>query len=117
MIRSKNINGRYAAKTITVLFLFLCLLFLTGINFILYPSYNLVAAVADMNGGETEDTSPSGPVEEKTASASLAEEFLHEHFYLNVALVNNLMLHKIHEAEKLQIVHSELLTPPPESIS
>jgi hypothetical protein len=117
MTKPKNIKSISTGKIITVLLMCFCLLFLTGINFVLYPP-DLIAAVTDLEEGETENNNPSGPVEEKTVSSgSLAEEFLHDHFYLDVSVINKLLLHKIHEAEKLQIVHFEILSPPPDSIS
>ncbi len=116
MRKSNNIQNAGAAKVITVILMCFCLLFLTGINLVLYPSDAVATATQDVQSSDTEENLPTNPVEEKTVSStSLAEEFLHEHFYLNVSVINKLMLHKIHEAEKLQIVHFELLSPPPET--
>jgi hypothetical protein len=84
-----------------------CLTFLTSLNFFLYSSDGEVI---------TKNASPSGPTEEKSSSAgfTLAEEILHEgSFEFNSLLSNQLCLHHIAEAGKLQIVHPELILRPP----
>lgn len=119
MMNSGNNKRCSVSKIVTVLLMCFCLLFLTGVNLVLYPSDTLITGVAEVEDSTSEtDNAPSNPVEEKpVSSGSFAEEFLHEHFYLNVTVINQLMLHKIHEVEKLQIVHFELLSPPPEIIA
>jgi hypothetical protein len=84
-----------------------CLTFLTSINFFLYSSDNEVI---------TQNTSPTGPTEEKTSNSgfSFAEEILHEGcFEFNSIMADQLCLHHIAEADDLQIVHPELLLRPP----
>jgi hypothetical protein len=83
-----------------------CLTFLTSLNFFLYSSDNEVI---------TQNTSPTGPTEEKASgNFSLAEEILHESsFELSSELSNGLFKHHITDAEKLQIIHPELLLRPP----
>lgn len=84
-----------------------CLTFLTSLNYFLYSSDGEVI---------TKIASPSGPTEEKSSNSgfSLAEEILHESsFEFNSDITNFLCLHHIAEADKLQIVHPELILRPP----
>ena len=84
-----------------------CLTFLTSLNYFLYSPDGEVI---------TKNASPSGPTEEKSSSSgfSFAEEILHEgSFELNSDIANQLCLHHITEADKLQIVHPELILRPP----
>jgi hypothetical protein len=67
----------------------------------------------------TEDQAsiPVSPEEEKTersGSASIIEEFLHHSHDLELSWFEKISIQKIHDAEQLQIVHYELLSPPPE---
>lgn len=84
-----------------------CLTFLTSLNFFIYsPDKEAI----------TKNASPSGPAEEKSSNSgfSLAEEILHESsFEFNSDLFNQLSLHHIVQADKLQIVHPELILRPP----
>ena len=106
-------------RFITVITMCLCLAFLTGINFVLYPAGEEPVKISNTQMPE-EETVPSGPVEEKapekSSSTSIIEEFLHAPHEIELSLFNQSLLHKIHTAEKLQIVHFELLSPPPESL-
>ena len=84
-----------------------CLTFLTSLNYFLYSADGEVI---------TKNVSPSGPTEEKSSNAgfSFAEEILHESsFEINSYISNQLCLHHIAEADKLQIVHPELILRPP----
>ena len=102
----------------------LLLLWITGINF-LYLSKNkcasLVSCCTDTNEDEDSGTtcdngSPAGPDEKSPdAPISVTEEFIHEiHNTVNPLWVDMFFQHKVHEAEKLCVVHKELFTPPPE---
>jgi len=84
-----------------------CLTFLTSLNYFLYTPDGEVI---------TKNVSPSGPTEEKSCSAgfSFVEEILHESsFEFNSYISNQLCLHHIAEADRLQIVHPELILRPP----
>ncbi len=94
-----------------------CLSFLTCINIVLYQANNGAIKVS-LTPVPEEETVPSGPVEEKApeknSSTSIIEEFLGAPHQVELSFFNKSVLHKIHIAEKLQIVHFELLSPPPE---
>ena len=104
---SKPIKKIKAGTILSVCLMIFCLTFLTSLNFFLYsPDQEVI----------TKNATPSGPTEEKSCSSglSLAEEILHEgSFEFNSDLFNQLYLHHIAEADKLQIVHPELILRPP----
>lgn len=94
----------------------LCLLLLIGDNFFVYTlgSNNTknISMITDID----ENESPN-PVEEHSKSnqgLTIQEEYLHErHSYKDFAWLTMLLYHRVLEAEKLQIVHYELVSPPP----
>ena len=105
--KKKIIKGISPGKIISVCLMIFCLTFLTSLNFFLYSSDSEVI---------TQNTSPTGPTEEKSCSPgfSLAEEIHHEStFIFNIQSSNQLFLHHIAEAGKLQIIHPELILRPP----
>jgi hypothetical protein len=95
----------------------ICLLFLTGANFIVYADYHLEKSISKA-GDLNNENSPS-PVEEETKASkglSIQEEYLHEHPTMNEwSLLSKLIYLNIHYSEKLEIVHYELLSPPPKA--
>ena len=107
----------------TVGLMTLLLVFLTAINFFLYPPE------AGKNSGivnqenSSQDNSipgypfPAGPDEKSPdAPVNINEEYVHEsHGMVHQLPIKLLILHKIHEAEKLCVVHFERLSPPPEA--
>ena len=105
----------------------LLLLLLTSMNFFTYSSSADAKAKScwstTTTGGDEESPEssgnpcPSGPDEKApNKPISVNEEYTHEGPEVsNPFWVNPLFEHKIHEAEKLQIVHYELLTPPPKA--
>lgn len=103
-------RSKYGIKTGTILsvcLMIFCLTFLTSLNFFIYSSDNEVIA---------QNTSPSGPTEEKSCSTgfSLAEEILHDSaFEFDLKLIDQLCLHHLAEADKLEIFHPELILRPP----
>ena|SRR5687768_503146 len=108
MNNKKLSKKKMSVSTIlSVCLMIFCLTFLTSLNFFIYPADNEVI---------TQNASPAGPTEEKSCSTSvsLVEEILHENsFELNSDLINQLCLHHIAEADKLEIVHPELILRPP----
>jgi cbb3-type cytochrome oxidase subunit 3 len=99
-----------------------CLLFLTSLNYFLYPGGIDRAAVASAsptheNDDEGYPCSSSGPTEEKASSGfSILEEFLHEnHLVIHFDSMNEIFQHKVAEAQKIEMVHTELITPPPKA--
>src|SRR4051812_46492707 len=99
-------------KLISVIFFCCSLLFLTGINFFLYPpeKHSNFFSFCD------NDDSSQGPVEEKAPGnkgvSTIQEEYLHEHSSIELLCFNSLSLHKIHAAEMLQLGYDEILVPP-----
>lgn len=110
-----------AGKKLSVVLMIFCLIFLTSLNYFIYPQHSDAAQVAGMaTDAEAEDTGypPSGPTEEKSGNCgfSIAEEILHEtHPDLNFRAINQIYLHHIAEAEKVELFHPELILPPPKS--
>ena len=90
-----------------------CLTFLTGINFFIYPP-PCISSSCNAN----EPASAPVPIEEEksetSTSVSVIEEFLHHSHDLELSWFEKISIQKIHDAAKLQIVHDELLSPPPE---
>lgn len=91
------------------------LLLLTGANFIVYSDYqhNQQHLCQQQDSQEA----PT-PVEEKSKSSSggisIQEEYLHErHSFKELSWLDDLLRHRIMDAEKLEIVHYELVSPPP----
>ena len=101
-------------KHITVWLMSFCLVFLTGINFVLYPPASQDTIMCADNG----DNSPPLPVEEErsetSGSASVAEEYLHDLHGSELSWLDKISMQKVHDAARLEIVHYELLSPPPE---
>ncbi len=111
-------NNRFA-QLVFVLLMCFCLLFLTGVNFILYNSNFKADIAAVQNTNTTEDEPTPAPVEERSsASVNILEELLHEnHFPKIIAYLDALSNHQVHEAAKLEVVHFQLISPPPDSSS
>ncbi len=94
----------------------LCLLLLIGDNFFVYTlgsnNTKSISMITDID----ENESPN-PVEEHSKSnqgLTIQEEYLHErHARKDFAWLTMLLYHRVLEAEKLQIVHYELVSPPP----
>jgi len=93
-----------------------CLVFLTGINFIVYgnPSNSISIALE----AASDETSPEKPGEGKssTGSVSIQEEYVHEISLIhNLASVDDPRQYRLLDDARLAIVHFELLSPPPNS--
>ena len=110
----------HSTKIITAVLMCFCLLFLTGVNFIVFPQ-NSSAKISLNDTGKQGEKDPSAPVEEKSSSGnSLAvqEEYLHECHSIDDVTGSEISLqHKNLVAEKLQTVHFELISPPPDARS
>ena len=115
-------KGISLGRLLSIALMVLCLTFLTSLNYFLYPSVADSTLVAD-NGSGSEDSdngypaSSGGPTEEKASSGfSLLEEFLHEnHLAISFVTMNKIFLHKVAEAQKIEMVHTELISPPPKA--
>jgi hypothetical protein len=114
-------NKKYSSlgKSFLAVGLMLLLLFLTSINFFVYSSGQEQAELV-LNTGAEEDSSPcspSGPDEKPPANPiSVNEEYLHGHDEISDPfLINKLFVHMVTASEKIELVHFELLSPPPEA--
>jgi hypothetical protein len=110
-------------KSLLAAGMMLLLLWLTCINFLYLNSNNQCPSITCMtDAGEDEESAcnypgnPAGPDEKSPdAPISIIEEYIHEHGHEeNNLWVNMLFQHKVHEAEKLTVVHPESFSPPPE---
>jgi len=119
MEKKKNIKATInPAKMISIGVMCFCLLFLTGVNFFVYPPSDPAChSSISRQGNITSDEESPTPVEEKSSAKTgitVQEEYVHD-----VELVKGsvdivyLSEHKIPAEEKLQIVHFELISPPP----
>jgi hypothetical protein len=107
-------------KIISAVSMILLLAFLTCINQFLYGSTDKEPAAAAWNSDDSEPgpcypNGPAGPDEKSPdAPVSINEEYIHEyHSAANPFWANALFEHMIHEADKLRVVHFEILSPPP----
>lgn len=104
-------------KLLSVIVMSVCLMLLTGINFVLYPETNRSIALIIHSSGEIcGDETPQVPTEEKSAenSSTIHEDFLHEYDYYCWLLSPIPALHKLMSADKLEAIHFELISPPPD---
>jgi hypothetical protein len=118
MKKKSNISRQSfsVTKIVSVMMMCLCLLLLIGDNFFVYTigsdNTKNISMITDID----ENESPN-PVEEHSKSnqgLTIQEEYLHErHSYKDFAWLTMLLYHRVLEAEKLQIVHYELVSPPP----
>ena len=104
-------NNKTAARVISAVAMMLLLLFLTCVNQFIYSSPDKDAVSVAWDGDER----PAGPDEKSpNAPVSINEEYIHEHEWpVNPFWANALFEHKIHEADKLCVVHFDILVPPP----
>lgn len=118
--KNKTVEGWRVFAAIGMMLL---LVLLTSMNFFTYNSSGspVKTCWAAGNDEETPETSnpcsPAGPDEKSpNKPVSVNEEYIHEGPDMdNPFWIDPLFAHKIHEAEKLQIVHFELITPPPKA--
>ena len=114
-------TGRSVRRTLLTAGLMLLLLFFTGVNYFIYgsnkPETKITWTCTEEESSESYPCNPAGPDEKSPNSpVSFTEEYIHEgEEVTNPFWINHLFQHMIHEAEKLSIVHFELLSPPPEA--
>jgi len=124
----KQRNKKYQTVSLRRIFpavgMMLLLLLLTTMNYFIYPSSDTKAISCWASAGGDEESpengnnsNPAGPDEKSpNKPISVNEEYIHEGPEAdNPIWVNMLFEHAIHETEKLQIVHFELITPPPKA--
>ncbi len=115
----KNINKHTSPvnfKIFPVMLMSFCLLVLISANFIIYPQQtNYLSAV---NAGESDSRElPQLPTEEKSSentSSSVHEDFIHDNSTFSDFLHNIQVVHKDFTAFDLQIIHFDLISPPPD---
>ncbi|MBK7376780.1 MAG: hypothetical protein KTQ13_00925 [Ferruginibacter sp.] len=117
MQRSRSIQTK--AKLVrftTAIFLCGCLLFLTGINFLVYGNSNTVCMFEQADTGGPKDEAPEKPVEEKSSGVSnMQEEYVHEqHLLRGLTAADNTFKYFLMDEARLAIVHFELISPPPD---
>ena len=123
----RQASKKYQAVPLRKIFpavgMMLLLLLLTSMNFFIYASPDSAIKIswAPTNEEESPETnspcSPAGPDEKApNKPVSVNEEYIHEGPDVDHPFgLESMFTHKIHEAEKLQIVHFELITPPPKA--
>ena len=113
--------GASVGKFISAVMLICCLIFLTSLNYFVYPSSDSecqASSITDQSEDSGNKPDPSGPTEEKsgTTGFSVLEEFLHEnHPVLNFEILNQQYQHQVAEADKIPVFHGELVSPPPKA--
>jgi len=123
----KQARKKYQAlsprKVFPAVGMMLLLLLLTSMNYFVYSGNDedTQTSWTASNEEESPETnnpcSPAGPDEKApNKPVSVNEEYIHEGPEIDHPFrIDPLFAHKIHEAEKLQIVHYELVTPPPKA--
>jgi len=95
------------------------LLFLTSANYFFFsenPESSYSSISTQEEDAEAFPGSPSGPDEKAPgAPVSFSEEYIHGHLEISdFFLSNRLFKHLIAASEKIELIHFELLSPPPE---
>lgn len=115
-----SVNRAVFGQFLAVGFMSLLLIFLTCINYFLYPPVEEESVVKTASSSPEKSSSgypfPAGPDEKSPdVPVNINEEYVHDgESLLHACFAESLILHKIHEAEKLCIVHADLFSPPPE---
>lgn len=116
-----GINNYTPCRQLIAIAMVLLLVYLTGINFFIYAnkasakeSYSLQVETPGPDQAE-ENTQPAGP-DEKTPDrpVSISEEFLHEHQDATTPANEILLHHLLLVYGKVNPVHFDLVTPPPD---
>ena len=122
MVKKKAISTRLIILTRKLLatWLIMLLVLVTSMNFFVYnPSSSIANKVESATNDRSEKESknlpdPTGPDEKSpNTSISLNEEYVHEHDEVINPYLKNRAPYRIAGAEKLHVVHSEILLPPP----
>lgn len=106
-----QIKSSYFLKILSVAFLCSCLVFLTTINFLIYPPScsSICYQQNDEQQIPTEEKSPS-------SSSAVQEEYLHHTNCIPPVYYKKISTeYLISSAEQLPVVHFELICPPPKT--
>ena len=105
------------SKVLSLLVMCFALVLLTGANYFIYFNHTQENKGCFTSGAD--DNEAPVPLEEKSKSSnslSIQEEYLHDKHSINEFARLTMLLHnRIHDAEKLSIVHYELVSPPPKA--
>jgi hypothetical protein len=118
--KNKKYQSNTAGRSLLAVVMMVLLTFLTSANYFVYPSGDSqVSSAFALNAEEEAEAfpgSPSGPDEKPPGSpVSISEEYIHGHTeHSEFLLMNRLFRHLITVSEKIELVHFELLSPPPE---
>lgn len=107
-------------QLLTVFSMVFLLVFLTGINFFLYPGDKNNDRVTIVHPEHLADedvpNNPAGPDEKSPGNPfSVIEEYLHTENYFNPFCTNQLFLHPIAGASKVHAGYYALISPPPKA--
>jgi hypothetical protein len=115
-IKELSIN-RVFPRMISVVMIVLLLL-LTTMNYFIYPgdTNSLITLCAEECNDTTSQTNPAGPDEKSPNSpVGFNEEYVHRQIELqDPHWTNHLFEYLVQCSEKLDVVHFEILSPPPE---
>lgn len=104
-------------KIVTAIVLCFSLLFLTAANFFVYADYYFEKNISW--SGDAGEKQCAGPVEENSKSCkgpTVTEEYLHDkHFLHELSWLASSIRHRIMDAEKLTVIHYEIVSPPPKA--
>jgi hypothetical protein len=106
-------------KMASALVMCACLLFLTGINFVVYDGHTKSISIALQSAQDdaSDERSPEKPVDEKSAAGSvnIQEEYVHEprSIYIRSLIVDSKQ-YRLFDDASLAVVHFELISPPPD---
>lgn len=109
-----------ACSRLLSVFMIGLIMLLTNANYFIYPSVADTAVVelteSDPAPGMPTTGSPAGPDEKSpNAPVSFNEEYVHKQEDLhNPFWTNHMFQYMIQQSEKLDVVHFEILSPPPE---
>ena len=118
--KNKKYQNNTAGRSFLAVVMMVLLTFLTSANYFVYLSGDAqVTSAFALNADEDAEAfpgSPSGPDEKSPgAPVSFSEEYIHGHIeHSDFLLMNRLFTHLISASEKIELVHFELLSPPPE---
>jgi hypothetical protein len=108
-------NKLIGIKLFPVLLMNLCLVVLTASNFFIYPDIKFTTNTVFSSEEVSDKTTPQIPAEEKSSenSISVHEDFLPEDTSTLSLIAATSLLPNIINADKLQIIPYDLISPPP----
>jgi hypothetical protein len=118
--QKKKYHTFTTARSILAVSMMFLLLLLTTANYFVYMSGETKASIGLLALGDDDKEafpgSPAGPDEKPPgAPVSISEEFLHGHSENSDPFITDqLFTHMVTTSEKIELVHFELLSPPPE---